>query len=284
MTSSTAKAPVELLPGSPTTKSLCPAGAGLIDQCDATKGAHTPPQACAAPAIDRATATTPATPHAQLAKGYKRSGLNADLQKAKGSPLKKVAVSFDRVEGTFVFSLAGHITRISNDIAKTRHQREKRSSHLRIFKASAVEGTQLIIMATKGFVGIAPITSRRNEVSAQPQLLSSFHNLSSKMPSNCKPHLLRSINLSSRLIGSTHLHVNREQNCQDRPDRLNPGWQLTPLAQPAEQGCSHKHKKRGQAPHDLSFARSLQHLPIPFDGEQPFSLQAPGSHVQRGDT
>lgn len=71
MTSSTAKAPVELLPGSPTTKSLCPAGAGLIDQGEATKGAHTPPQACAAPAIDRATATTPATPHAQLAKGYK---------------------------------------------------------------------------------------------------------------------------------------------------------------------------------------------------------------------
>jgi hypothetical protein len=72
MTSSTAKAPVELLPGSPTTKSLCPAGAGLIDQGEATKGAHTPPQACAAPAIDRATATTPATPHAQLAKGYKQ--------------------------------------------------------------------------------------------------------------------------------------------------------------------------------------------------------------------
>jgi hypothetical protein len=71
MTSSTAKAPVELLPGSPTTKSLCPAGAGLIDQGEATKGAHTPPQACAALAIDRATATTPATPHAQLAKGYK---------------------------------------------------------------------------------------------------------------------------------------------------------------------------------------------------------------------
>lgn len=71
MTSSIAQAPAELLPASPTTKSLCPAGAGLIDQGEATTGAHTPPQACAAPTIDRAIATTPATPHAQLAEGYK---------------------------------------------------------------------------------------------------------------------------------------------------------------------------------------------------------------------
>ncbi|MEH6564612.1 MAG: hypothetical protein V7756_04725 [Halopseudomonas sp.] len=72
MTHNTTKAGAGRHASSTTTKSHCPAGAGLINQGEATKTAHTPPQACATPAHDRAIATTSKAPHAQLAEGYKQ--------------------------------------------------------------------------------------------------------------------------------------------------------------------------------------------------------------------
>lgn len=57
-------------PARPTTKSICPAGAGIIDNAPAHETAHTPPQACAAPP-SCATAQQPQeSPPAQLAEGY----------------------------------------------------------------------------------------------------------------------------------------------------------------------------------------------------------------------
>lgn len=55
----------------PTTKSHCPAGAGIINQPAAPEEPHTPPQACATPAIDLACQPPSEAPHAQLAEGYK---------------------------------------------------------------------------------------------------------------------------------------------------------------------------------------------------------------------
>ncbi|GGC87134.1 hypothetical protein GCM10007418_03670 [Halopseudomonas salina] len=55
----------------PTTKSLCPAGAGIINQPAAPEGSHTPPQACATPAINLACQPPSKAPHAQLVEGYK---------------------------------------------------------------------------------------------------------------------------------------------------------------------------------------------------------------------
>ncbi len=59
----------------PTTKSHCPAGAGIINQPAAAEGSHTPPQACATPAINLACQPPSEAPHAQLAEGYKHSTL-----------------------------------------------------------------------------------------------------------------------------------------------------------------------------------------------------------------
>ena len=55
----------------PTTKSLCPAGAGIINKPAAPEGSHTPPQACATPAIYLACQPPSEAPHAQLVEGYK---------------------------------------------------------------------------------------------------------------------------------------------------------------------------------------------------------------------
>ena len=71
MTHRTAEAQTIAGPSSPTTKSYCPEGAGLIDQPAAFEGSYTPPQACAAhPSCDVAT-LTPESQHAQPAEGYK---------------------------------------------------------------------------------------------------------------------------------------------------------------------------------------------------------------------
>lgn len=59
----------------PTTKSLCPAGAGIINQPAAPEGSYTPPQACATPAIDLACQPHSEAPHAQLAERYKPTAL-----------------------------------------------------------------------------------------------------------------------------------------------------------------------------------------------------------------
>jgi len=57
----------------PTTKSHCPAGAGIINTPAAPEGSHTPPQACATPATDPACQPHSEAPHAQLAEGYKHN-------------------------------------------------------------------------------------------------------------------------------------------------------------------------------------------------------------------
>jgi len=70
MTINNAKATTHACPARPTTKSICPEGAGIIDNAPAHETAHTPPQACAAPP-SCATAQQPRKSlPAQLAEGY----------------------------------------------------------------------------------------------------------------------------------------------------------------------------------------------------------------------
>ena len=70
MTNNTSRASVKLPATHPTTKSLCPAGAGLINQPSKPKVLHTPPQACAVHASDAAYQLPSEAPHAQLVEGY----------------------------------------------------------------------------------------------------------------------------------------------------------------------------------------------------------------------
>jgi len=73
MTNSTKQGSASAHASSPATKSHCPAGAGLINNPQASEGSHTPPQACATPAHDPACQLPSAAQAAQLAEGYKHS-------------------------------------------------------------------------------------------------------------------------------------------------------------------------------------------------------------------
>ncbi|WP_394243953.1 hypothetical protein [Halopseudomonas laoshanensis] len=71
MTRNTAKASANAQAIHPTTKSHCPAGAGIISSSSAPEGSHTPPQACAARAHDPALQQASGAQAAQPAEGYK---------------------------------------------------------------------------------------------------------------------------------------------------------------------------------------------------------------------
>lgn len=71
MTRNTVKASANAPATHPTTKSHCPAGAGLISSSPAPEGSHTPPQACAVRAHDPAFQQASTAQAAQPAEGYK---------------------------------------------------------------------------------------------------------------------------------------------------------------------------------------------------------------------